>query len=228
MGQIIFRKLPDEPFTGPAIFGAARLPSREVGAAEPGEVASPHAPASPGAPAPAGDPCAKACRSQAGELYRQYGAIVYRRCLRLLKHPEAARDATQEVFVRLVQHMDRLEDRETIVPWMFRVATNHCLNQLRGNRIRREEDGEGVLDVEASSSAEVSPDRALARALLSRFDAGTQAMAVGILVDEMEYEEVAQMLGVSRRTVARKVERFLRNARRLADGKLDRRGAAVR
>ncbi len=174
--------------------------------------------------APFTSPAARACRTRAAELYREHGAVVYRRCLRLLKHPEAAHDATQEVFMRLVQHMDRLEDRETVVPWMFRVATNHCLNHLRGSRLRRDEDGAPGFEVEVS--AEHGPDRALARALLARFDASTQAIAVGILVDEMDYEEVAQVLGVSRRTVARKVERFLENARSFAEGKRDRRGAA--
>lgn len=219
MGQIAFKKLPDEPSHHLALLGAARLTAREVAAAQPGPVASPDGPAA------GSGPCARACRSRAAELYRQYGAIVYRRCLRLLRHPEAARDATQEVFARLVQHLDGFEDRETIVPWMFCVATNHCLNELRDRGRRREEGGDAPLDAEAATSANVSPDRVLAHALLSRFDGATQAIAVAILVDEMDHEEVAQALGVSRRTVARKVERFLRNARRLADGKRGRRGA---
>jgi RNA polymerase sigma-70 factor (ECF subfamily) len=37
---------------------------------------------------------------------------------------------------------------------------------------------------------------------------------VGVIVDGMEHEEVAAALGVSRRTVARKLERFLENARK--------------
>jgi RNA polymerase sigma-70 factor, ECF subfamily len=72
----------------------------------------------------------------------------------------------------------------------------------------------------------MSPDHALAHAVLGRFDQATQAIAVGILVDEMDHEELAQTLGISRRTVARKLDRFLRNARRFVDGKPDRRGAA--
>lgn len=151
---------------------------------------------------------------RAGELYRQYGPAVYRRCLRLLKDQEAARDATQEVFMKLVRDMPKLEDRETVLPWMYRVATNHCLNLRRNSHRRGEDQSEAELDVASSTPTDVYPDRALAQSVLSRFDAATQAVAVGVIVDGMEHEEVAAALGVSRRTVARKLERFLENARK--------------
>lgn len=54
----------------------------------------------------------------------------------------------------------------------------------------------------------------LARAVLARFDALTQAIAMGVLVQGMEHGEVATALGISRRTVCRRVERFLVNARK--------------
>ena len=57
-------------------------------------------------------------------------------------------------------------------------------------------------------------ERQLARAVLERFDTETRAIAIGVLVDGMEREEVAEALGISRRTVARKLDRFLANARK--------------
>jgi RNA polymerase sigma-70 factor (ECF subfamily) len=154
---------------------------------------------------------------RAAELYREFGPVVYRRCLRLLKDQEAARDATQEVFMKLVRDMAKLEDRETVLPWIYRVATNHCLNQRRNSSRRGEDHAEPDLDVAADTPTDVYPDRALAQKVLSRFDAATQAVAVGVIVDGMEHEEVAAALGVSRRTVARKLERFLENARKFVD-----------
>ena len=151
---------------------------------------------------------------KAAALYRLYGPAVYRRCLRLLREPEAAKDATQEVFVKLVRDMERLSERETALPWLYRVATNHCLN-LRRNAARRGDDT-AVPDLELADSAphDTYPARSLARQVLARFDESTQAVAVGVLVDGMEHEEVAEALGVSRRTVARRLERFLSEARR--------------
>lgn len=158
-------------------------------------------------------------RTQVAELYASLGPAVYRRCLKLLRDRDEARDATQDVFMKLVRDMDRLQDRETVMPWIYRVATNHCLNVIRsrrraGENVSVEED---VLDLAPAdpSGATTYPDRALARAVLAQFDEDTQAVAVGVLVDGMEHEELARVLGVSRKTIQRRLDRFLTRAREL-------------
>ena len=152
-------------------------------------------------------------RSRAAELYRQYGPVVYRRCLRILKDPEAAKDATQEVFVKLIRDMEKLSDRETVLPWIYRVATNYCLNQRRNSTRRGEDVDMPDLELAEGTPADAYPDRALAQAVLLQVDETTRSVAVGVLVDGMEHEEVADLLGISRRTVARKLDRFLDTAR---------------
>jgi RNA polymerase sigma-70 factor, ECF subfamily len=153
-------------------------------------------------------------RERADQLYREYGPMVYRRCLRLLRDREAARDATQEVFVKLLRDIEKLDSRETALPWAYRVATNYCLNLRRDARRHREEALEPELDVRPAAAPPGYPDLHLAQAVLSRFDAQTQAVAVGVFVDGMEHEEVAELLGISRRTVSRKLDRFLENAKK--------------
>jgi len=150
-------------------------------------------------------------------LYREYGPAVYRRCLRLLRDSEAARDATQEVFVKLLRDMGKLASRDTALPWIYRVATNHCLNVRRDARRHGERAGDDALDL-APAAPMPYPERRLAREVLARFDSQTQAVAVGVLVDGMEHEELAAALGISRRTVHRKLTRFLDRARALLAG----------
>ncbi|BDG05120.1 RNA polymerase sigma factor [Anaeromyxobacter oryzae] len=153
-------------------------------------------------------------RERIASLYRDLGPVVYRRCVRLLKDRDAARDATQEVFVKLVRDVERLENREAAVAWIYRVATNHCLNVVRQARRRGVHVAGDALDV--LPDAEPSfPDRQLARDVLSRFDVKTQAIAVGALIDGMNHDELAGALGISRRTVQRKLTRFLERARAL-------------
>lgn len=133
--------------------------------------------------------------------------------MRLLGDKELARDATQEVFGKLMRDARKLESRETALPWIYRVATNHCLN-LRRNAGRRGEEALPELEIAAPETPDDVPERQLVQRVLSRFDAETQAVAVGVFVDGMEHEEVAQALGISRRTVARKLQRFVGNARK--------------
>lgn len=157
---------------------------------------------------------AEGLRERAAESYRRHGPAVYRRCLRLLRNPEAARDATQEVFVKLVSRLDRLPPDAPVLAWLYRVTSNHCLNLRRAGRYRGEGQPEGDLEaLEAAPGCEL-PDRALARQVLARFDEVTRLVAVGVLVDGMEHDELAEVLGISRRSVARKLERFMDGARR--------------
>jgi len=107
----------------------------------------------------------------------------------------------------------KLETRDTALPWIYRVATNHCLNQRR-NAGRRGEETLPDIEMPASETPDGVPERQLVQQVLARFDAATQAVAVGVFVDGMEHEEVAQALGISRRTVARKLQRFVGNARK--------------
>ncbi len=147
-------------------------------------------------------------------LYRRYGPIVYRRCVRLLRDREEARDATQEVFIKLMRAAQRMGGRGLSIRWMYRVTTNHCLNLLQRARRAQHEPLEPHLDAGAASRASAPANALLARAVLRRFDGVTQAVAMGVLVGEMEHEEVAALLGVSERTVGRKRDRFLADARK--------------
>jgi RNA polymerase sigma-70 factor (ECF subfamily) len=106
----------------------------------------------------------------------------------------------------------KLGGRETALPWIYRVATNYCLN-LRRNAIRRGEQPLPEFDLPEADGVDAL-ERRLAVQVLGRFDAKTQAIAVGVYVDGMEHEEVAAALGISRRTVSRKLDRFLVNARK--------------
>ena len=145
------------------------------------------------------------------ELYRLHGPAVYRRCRRLLKNSELAQDATQEVFCRLVRNLHKLQDHD-LVAWVYRVATNHCLNMLRDTRGHGEEELD--LDLHAPSVGHgCSLDSLLVRSLLSRFDEATQTIAVCVLVEGMDHQEAAEMMGVSRRTAERKLDRFLLKSR---------------
>jgi RNA polymerase sigma-70 factor (ECF subfamily) len=153
---------------------------------------------------------------EAARLYRTYGPAVYRRCLRLLRDRELARDATQDVFVQLLRKWGGSSEPEAVLAWIYRVATNHCLNLLRSSRRH----GGQPLELSPARSAESGgePQRLVAQSVLSRFDPTTQAVAVGVFVDGMEHEELARALGISRRTVSRRLDRFLSGAKSFLGG----------
>ena len=125
----------------------------------------------------------------------------------------AAEDATQDVFLKFLREVDWLQDRQTLLPWVYRVASNHCQNLRRDAADHRQHSMGQDLDLLPGTSEDghdAFPERPLARSVLARFDVATQAIAVAVFVEGMELEEIAAELGLSPRTVSKRLRRFIR------------------
>lgn len=152
------------------------------------------------------------------QLYRTYGASIYWRCMRLLGDAAAAEDATQETFMRVHRHLERTPDGEEAIRWIWRIATNYCLNELRNTKRRAEPVAELPDRPPAAGDLELAAlaDRDLARRVIARAPEDQRAIAWLHHVDGLDQEEVARTLGVSRRTVVNKLAAFAENARKYA------------
>jgi RNA polymerase sigma factor (sigma-70 family) len=72
------------------------------------------------------------------ELIAQVQGKVYGLALRTLWHPEDARDATQEILLRVVTHLATFRSESSFSTWVYRIAANHL---LRFRKSRVEKDG---------------------------------------------------------------------------------------
>ncbi|MDP4131223.1 MAG: sigma-70 family RNA polymerase sigma factor [Bacteroidota bacterium] len=67
------------------------------------------------------------------ELYQRYMDLLYGVCLKYLKQPETAQDAVMAIFEELILKLQKHEVTQ-FKGWVYRVAQNHCLIQLRSAR----------------------------------------------------------------------------------------------
>ena len=65
-----------------------------------------------------------------GELYDRYMHLVFGVCMKYLKEEEVAKDATMDIFEKLVVSLKEHEV-QNFKSWLHVVAKNHCLMQLR-------------------------------------------------------------------------------------------------
>jgi RNA polymerase sigma-70 factor (ECF subfamily) len=147
-------------------------------------------------------------------LCRRYGPMVLRRCRQLLRNDEEARDACQDVFVRLLER--RLIDAHHPSSLLYRIATNVCLNRIR-DRGRRPED---AMDDRLFSIAalEEPGGRSHARLLLAwlfaRHPESSRTMAVLHYVDGLTLEQVAAECGLSVSGVRKRLTRLREDVHR--------------
>lgn len=142
-------------------------------------------------------------------LCRRYGPMVLRRCQRLLGSAEEARDACQDVFVRLVQHRRRL-DGTFPSSLLYRMATNVCLNRIRERRRRPfTDDGEQLLRLaSAEEPGALSHARLLLARLFGRHPESSRTMAVLHYLDGLTLEQVADETGLSVSGVRKRLRRL--------------------
>lgn len=140
------------------------------------------------------------------KLYRDHGHVVLRRARALLRSESEARDAVQDIFLSLLQRPEQLAGVERVTAWLYRITTHHCLNALRNQRGR----GRLLGALHASSGAVASRFEHFAqvRLLLARLPDPLGEVAVYSHVDGMTYDEIAAMLGCSRRQVGYLLERI--------------------
>jgi RNA polymerase sigma-70 factor (ECF subfamily) len=67
------------------------------------------------------------------QLYLRYAELVYGVCLKYLKDGEAAKDAVMNIYQELLEKLPHHEV-ENFKSWLYVVATNHCLMQLRKDK----------------------------------------------------------------------------------------------
>ena len=63
-------------------------------------------------------------------LYDRYAHLVLGICFKYLNNGEAAKDATQQIFIKLLEDLKRFRI-EFFKGWLMQVVRNHCLMQLR-------------------------------------------------------------------------------------------------
>lgn len=150
--------------------------------------------------------------SPAAELYQRYGALVLRRARALLADENAARDATHDVFVKVLSALDDFRHEASPVTWLYRATTNHCLNVLRS----RSRQGKVVPLIRAAPPEEEAmtlDERLSLTTVLARVPDELREIAVYYYLDQMSHEEIARLTGLSRRTIGNRLVEFHAAAR---------------
>lgn len=155
--------------------------------------------------------------SDPADAYARYGPALVRKAERVLRNREDAIDVVHALFADLLS--DPTIPME--LPYLYRAVTHRCLNLVRDARGRarlltrqqaavapssRLADGHRVLDLD------------LLGRLCERLDGDELEVLVCRFVDEMTQEEIGDHLGLSRKTIGKRLARIHDQLTSLATG----------
>jgi len=146
-----------------------------------------------------------------GDLYREVGHLVYRRCLMILRDPQEAMDVTQWTFIRAIETRFEVRSRAEALSWLYQTASRRCLAWIRDESNRRRL--RAVHAPELRGSAPPTPEhhvagREILNKALKQVDAKTAEIALMTHVQGISVERTAELTGISVRTIARARRKF--------------------
>ena len=95
-------------------------------------------------------------RAALEELVVRHQAWVYNLALRMVHHPEDAKDAAQEVLIKLFTRLSSFDGRSSLRTWLYRIVVNHLLNMKRSRAESR-----GITFAEYGQALDGMPDAEL-------------------------------------------------------------------
>lgn len=152
------------------------------------------------------------------EVIERYKNKVYNYIFRMMGNSDDAEDLTQEVFIRLYTSIDSFRSQSSLSTWLFRIASNLCVDYFRRSKKRRAEaysldEPQGHAG-EEGTMPEVPDATFEPLRLLENQELGVQLQraleqlpeklrAVIVLhdIEDLPYEEIAQIVGCPLGTV---------------------------
>jgi RNA polymerase sigma-70 factor (ECF subfamily) len=161
--------------------------------------------------------------SPASEIYERYSGRIYNFAFRFLRNSEAAEDATQEVFVKMMKHASQFHGDAKLSTWLFSITANWCRDYLRKADNKAKEADDVLISL---PSTEQSADRNLEQ----RENEVRVRKALAMLTPEqreaillsryqgLSYAEIAQIAGCSEGAVKTRVFRAMETLKKTLAG----------
>ncbi len=160
------------------------------------------------------------------QLVRVTHREVYTLCLRILRDPDDAAEATQDTYLKVWRGLRSFRGEALFTTWLYRVATNAALSKHRGRARRRHSETQAEEDMLAQIPSEASTEEAAA----ARVDLGAVERALATLPEHyrsvivlrdvygLTIEEVASQMRISETAAKVRIHRARKKLRGMLYG----------
>ncbi|MEO6095109.1 MAG: RNA polymerase sigma factor [Fibrobacteria bacterium] len=144
-------------------------------------------------------------------VYESYYQLVQRVCYRYTKNRDEADDLSQEIFLKVHGSFSGFEGNSQPSTWLYRVATNHCLDHLRWKKRQTEllaGYGDDLAFSRVPEASADNPAKRLFRRLLDGMDEANRQVVFLRFEVGLTHEEIAEICGVSRVAITKRLAKF--------------------
>jgi RNA polymerase sigma-70 factor (ECF subfamily) len=142
-------------------------------------------------------------------LVRGYQARVYSLAFHYLGNAEEARDAAQEIFLRIYRNIDQCRTAEMFLPWLIKISRNLCIDLLRRKAARPQGTGLSLDEMPEFPNPDLNPEenwmaksrRKLVHRALQQLTALNREIVILKDIHGMAMEQIASLLKIPLGTV---------------------------
>ena len=174
------------------------------------------------------------------QLLLEHQKNVYNLCYRMAGNPDDAMDLSQETFLRAWRCLDQYQFASAFSTWLYRLCSNICIDFLRRRRRQQTvpltfEDADGEEQTYAVPDAQPLPEEQVELKLTRETLAAAMAQLLpehrAVLqlrvVNEMSYEQIADVLDIQIGTVKSRLSRARNQLKKILErGNLSRRASS--
>ena len=149
------------------------------------------------------------------ELTEQYKRLIYKVCYLYASERNDANDLFQDVILNLWKGFPLFRGESRIETWIYRIALNTCISQLRKQNKRPLF---VPLSVEVTQLYEPDEENRMAELyrLIQKLNAMEKALIL-LYLEDRSYDEIAQLTGISKTNVGTKLTRIKEKLKQLSD-----------
>jgi len=141
-------------------------------------------------------------------LVQKYRKFVYLTVLQKINDSDEAKDITQDVFIKVLNSLNKFDSRSSFKTWLYRIAVNETINVLRKKKIRQffslgsndDDENEMQFKDESPNPEQKYESSELYKQIITAINKLPKKQREVFMYkyfDELTYEEMSQITGVS-------------------------------
>ena len=156
-------------------------------------------------------------------LYRRYAGKVFAKCISMLGDEALARDAVQDIFIKVFLNLSRFSEQSSFSTWLYSITYNFCIDLIRKKKkipvlfaddVSRISD-EVEVEIPDSVLLEMKQDRL--EKVLAQLPEGDRIILLMKYMDEMSIKDIADLLQKTESAIKMQIMRAKQRAQAIYD-----------